>query len=848
MMEGSWNVCRVLILVYLVNYVQGQVIRENILQVLQQTTGFSKFAQLVDRAKLRRVFESQTTLTLFAFNDTAYNNLPYQERNIIDSYSETDLADYIKFCTIYGNRLTTSEMRDNLQMRSMASNGDKLFINRVYRRYTTSAGTFGPTKFYVNGVEISEGINRDIPAQNGVVHGMNGVMRKTSQRTAYGWIMEPEDSAQRFTLFTDLMSYLYQMDSINDLSSPDKITTFLVPNNNAMQKIPLVQLERLKSDRVELQRILQAHYIPNRAVFTNCIFHNDAATNAKGLPIIFRKPSGYNVYVNSDGVSAAIIEGNITVSNGVVHVVDQLLGFVYNNIREQIQLESTKFEQLINLGSESVKSSLVQPSGVTVFVPLDTAFQRVANIRWANLNSNQTLVDMVLRLHILQPNNMITISSLPGISGYESRMYRQTMYQNEQLTIYNERNETWVQGGNVKARIIRPDIKTVNGMVHIIDSVLGIPYLDLPMLICHDVWLLRTYDYMRRVGLKNYLTDRRFTAEKCSFEIYGYPPNYGSAVISNQQGTTCPTYCGQASYANQYPCNTAQCQSSGGGALAQCAQCTNPAYANQYPCNTATCLNSGSGGSSSTQCPAYCSQASYANQYPCNTATCQTSSGTSCPSYCQQPAYANSQACLSCNGGSTSQCPTQYMSYCSNPANANQSPCNTYPCNMLNGMNTGSQSSTYDLGFCGSTTDACDFTVFVPNSSAIDYFSVSNNGYRVMRDTPRFQWLFKRLILPGRLYIEKIGNGNHQMKMLNGELVTLTKTNDRDVRIYFGGAKANVIHMDEGATNGVMHIIDQLLFVNDDLTRDVSAGGHVTFTQWLILGTILITQFLRFLR
>ena len=60
-----------------------------------------------------------------------------------------------------------------------------------------------------------------------------------------------------------------------------------------------------------------------------------------------------------------------------------------------LKIDFRKFEQLINLGSESVKSSLVQPSGVTVFVPLDTAFQRVANIRWANLNSNQTLVDMV---------------------------------------------------------------------------------------------------------------------------------------------------------------------------------------------------------------------------------------------------------------------------------------------------------------------------------------------------------------------------------------------------------------------------------------------------------------------
>jgi uncharacterized surface protein with fasciclin (FAS1) repeats len=59
---------------------------------------------------------------------------------------------------------------------------------------------------------------------------------------------------------------------------------------------------------------------------------------------------------------------------------------------------SRKFEQLINLGTETVRNSLGQPSGVTVFVPLDTAFQKVANIRWANLNTNQSLVDMV-RIH-----------------------------------------------------------------------------------------------------------------------------------------------------------------------------------------------------------------------------------------------------------------------------------------------------------------------------------------------------------------------------------------------------------------------------------------------------------------
>jgi hypothetical protein len=45
------------------------------------------------------------------------------------------------------------------------------------------------------------------------------------------------------------------MDNINDLSSPDKITTFFVPNDNAMQKIPRQQIDRLRNDPTELQRV-----------------------------------------------------------------------------------------------------------------------------------------------------------------------------------------------------------------------------------------------------------------------------------------------------------------------------------------------------------------------------------------------------------------------------------------------------------------------------------------------------------------------------------------------------------------------------------------------------------------
>ena len=61
------------------------------------------------------------------------------------------------------------------------------------------------------------------------------------------------------------------------------------------------------------------------------------------------------VSVSSEGVTASIVEGDIPVANGVVHVVDQLLGFVYNNVREQIQVESTYVDFFLDCEIHKVK-------------------------------------------------------------------------------------------------------------------------------------------------------------------------------------------------------------------------------------------------------------------------------------------------------------------------------------------------------------------------------------------------------------------------------------------------------------------------------------------------------------
>jgi hypothetical protein len=46
------------------------------------------------------------------------------------------------------------------------------------------------------------------------------------------------------------------------------------------------------------------------------------------------------VYVSSGGVTSEITMGNITVNNGVIHVCDTLLGYVYYTVRQQIAEDS----------------------------------------------------------------------------------------------------------------------------------------------------------------------------------------------------------------------------------------------------------------------------------------------------------------------------------------------------------------------------------------------------------------------------------------------------------------------------------------------------------------------------
>lgn len=58
-----------------------------------------------------------------------------------------------------------------------------------------------------------------------------------------------------------------------------------------------------------------------------------------------------------------------------------------------------------------------------------------------------------------------------------------------------------------------------------------------------------------------------------------------------------------------------------------------------------------------------------------------------------------------------------------------------------------------------------------------------------------------------------------------------------DVRVYWGSNAAKVIMWDLGASNGVVHIIDNVLSDYSDLSRDISASSALAGSS-LIFGSI----------
>ncbi|KAK5977235.1 Fasciclin-1, partial [Trichostrongylus colubriformis] len=202
-------------------------------------------------------------------------------------------------------------------------------------------------------------------------------------------------------------------------------------------------------------------------------------------------------------VWAKILVPNIPVQNGVVHIVDNVLGIVSNTI-DQLLMDNyrcTTLMRYINTIGQIVRNYFSATGGlVTFFAPVNEAFERIPEQIERRLLRDRVWLEQVLKLHIVPAKELtsdeITNDTIVStVDNIRQLYFVKGEWPKNNITYY-------VIGGGIKTAIFQDNVAAVNGIVHYIERVLGVPYQSLWEIIRNETRLQRSFEMLRHLQLR----------------------------------------------------------------------------------------------------------------------------------------------------------------------------------------------------------------------------------------------------------------------------------------------------------------------------------------------------------
>jgi len=250
------------------------------------------------------------------------------------------------------------------------------------------------------------------------------------------------------------------------LNTLDPITVF-APTDDAFNALPAGTVAALLADIPALTDILLYHVI-NGAVLSTDLTDGQVATTLNGSDITVTINNG--VFING---TSQVIVADIAASNGVVHVVNEVLSstpVLQYTIWDVIQNSPDHNTLEAVVGLAGLDGALDSPGAFTVFAPTDAAFALVPQPIIDALIADPTgILTFILTYHVVPSVALSTDLSdgqvVTTLSGVDVN-----------VSIIN---------GSVfinHAQVIVADIVTDNGVVHVIDAVIA------PGIIANNVW------------------------------------------------------------------------------------------------------------------------------------------------------------------------------------------------------------------------------------------------------------------------------------------------------------------------------------------------------------------------
>jgi len=250
-------------------------------------------------------------------------------------------------------------------------------------------------------------------------------------------------------------------------------------------------------------KVMEAHIVPQQLLLTTLIPTGEVSTVAweqGGVKVnVSLQPSGAvggTVMVRSNTISgdrvhgtgmvvSRIVKGNIPVQNGIVHLIDKPLMVVARSLYDYVMEEGKdrnnrlySFAQMIRDKGGSFGEALLESKDGTLLAPSNEAFRKVDRNRLNYILGHQNLRNEIFGLHFVRERLGSHDLKLRA-TGEEMYSVAASWATNRVWFNFEPKTETLtVEGRGSNATALETDIGTYNGVIHVIDSFLGIPHMS----------------------------------------------------------------------------------------------------------------------------------------------------------------------------------------------------------------------------------------------------------------------------------------------------------------------------------------------------------------------------------
>lgn len=252
--------------------------------------------------------------------------------------------------------------------------------------------------------------------------------------------------------------------------------TVFAPTDEAFARLPEGTVETLlkPENKGQLVSVLTYHVVAGR-VPADKVVKLTAAATVNGQRVDIKVEEG-QVHIDQ----ATVVKADIQCSNGVIHVIDQVLLPSQDNIPTTADKAGTFKTLLAAAKAAGIVDVLAGEKPLTVFAPTDEAFAKLPA---------GTVEDL------LKPENKQKLAAILKFHVVAGRVYSPDVLSKKELkTVQGGTLKAAIQSGSATingAHLVATDLDASNGVIHVIDSVLLPPAA--PATSAHPVQARPTY-------------------------------------------------------------------------------------------------------------------------------------------------------------------------------------------------------------------------------------------------------------------------------------------------------------------------------------------------------------------